>query len=166
MTDPRFTDPRYNDPRLSDPVLRRDESAAGGMWGWIAGVAVLLLIGFLIIAGNTGNNKQHAHGAEHDRLRLDFAKAGDAGGPDGSSPGPVAGRREINSIQLTTIAPAPLPAPEQRFAGVSREQRRAGDAKRKELPQDRRDAEAERRTDNGFDRLELNSRQFMADIRK
>jgi hypothetical protein len=113
-----------------------------------------------------GNDKQHAHGAEHDRLRLDFAKAGDAGGPDGSSPGPVAGRREINSIQLTTIAPAPLPAPEQRFAGVSREQRRAGDAKRKELPQDRRDAEAERRTDNGFDRLELNSRQFMADIRK
>ena len=47
MTDPRFTDP---DPRLSDPVLRRDESA-GGMWGWIAGVAVLLLIGFLIVAG-------------------------------------------------------------------------------------------------------------------
>ena len=40
MTDPRFTDPRYNDPRLSDPVLRRDDSATGGMWGWIAGVAV------------------------------------------------------------------------------------------------------------------------------
>ena len=50
MTDPRFTDPRYSDPRLSDPVLRRDESV-GGMWGWIAGVAVLLLIGFLVIAG-------------------------------------------------------------------------------------------------------------------
>jgi hypothetical protein len=33
MTDPRFTDPRYNDPRLSDPVLRRDDSAGGGMWG-------------------------------------------------------------------------------------------------------------------------------------
>ena len=55
MTDPRFTDPRYNDPRLSDPVLRRDDSAAGGMWGWIAGVAVLLLIGFLIIAGWNNN---------------------------------------------------------------------------------------------------------------
>jgi len=48
MTDPRFTDPRYNDPRLSDPVLRRDDSAAGGMWGWIAGVAVLLLIGLCV----------------------------------------------------------------------------------------------------------------------
>ena len=50
MTDPRFTYPRYSDPQLSDPVIRRDESV-GGMWGWIAGVAVLLLIGFLIVAG-------------------------------------------------------------------------------------------------------------------
>ena len=105
MTDPRFTDPRYNDPRLSDPVLRRDDSATGGMWGWIAGVAVLLLIGFLIIAGNNSNTAssgssptattEHAHGAEHDRLRLHFAEAGDAGRTDVSSSGSVAGRREI-----------------------------------------------------------------------
>ena len=52
MTDPRFTDPHTSDPRLSDPVIRRDESV-GGMWGWIAGVAVLLLIGFLIVAGQS-----------------------------------------------------------------------------------------------------------------
>ena len=57
MTDPRFTDP---DPRLSDPVVRRDDNT-GGMWGWIAGVAVLVLIGFLIIArwnnsGTTANS--------------------------------------------------------------------------------------------------------------
>ena len=45
MTDPRFTD----DPRLSDPVVRRDESV-GGIWGWIAGIALLLLIGFVIVA--------------------------------------------------------------------------------------------------------------------
>ena len=110
MTDPRFTDPRYNDPRLSDPVLRRDDSAAGGMWGWIAGVAVLLLIGFLIIAGWNNNRNTASSGssptatsstryeqhAEHDRLGLDFAEAGDAGGTDVSSSGPVAGRREIN----------------------------------------------------------------------
>ena len=57
MTDPRFTDPRYSDPRLSDPVIRRDETT-GGLWGWIAGVAVVLLIGFLIVAGwnNNGSN--------------------------------------------------------------------------------------------------------------
>ncbi len=62
MTDPRFTDPRYSDPRLSDPVLRRDESA-GGMWGWIAGVAVLLLIGFLIIAGWNNNSNTARNGS-------------------------------------------------------------------------------------------------------
>ena len=55
-----MTDPRYTDPRLSDPVLRRDEGV-GGTWGWIAGIAVLVLIAFLIIAGwnsnpNTANN--------------------------------------------------------------------------------------------------------------
>lgn len=50
-----MTDPRFTDQRLNDPVIRRDE-AVGGMWGWIAGVAVVLLIGFLIIAGwNTSN---------------------------------------------------------------------------------------------------------------
>lgn len=51
MTDPRYTDP---DPRLSDPVLRRDESSSG-IWGWIAGIAVIALIAFVVIAGWTGN---------------------------------------------------------------------------------------------------------------
>jgi hypothetical protein len=45
-----MTDPRFTDPRLSDPVIRRDENV-GGMWSWVAGVSLLLLIGFLIIAG-------------------------------------------------------------------------------------------------------------------
>jgi len=59
MTDPRFTDP---DPRLSDPVVRRDDNA-GGMWGWIAGVAVLVLIGFLIVAGWKNNGTTASSGA-------------------------------------------------------------------------------------------------------
>ncbi len=55
-----MSDPRFTDPRLSDPVLRRDEGV-GGTWGWIAGLAVLALIAFLMIAGwnsnpNTANN--------------------------------------------------------------------------------------------------------------
>lgn len=50
MSDPRYTDP---DPRLSDPVRRREST--GGMWGWIAGVAVLLLIGFVLVAGWNSN---------------------------------------------------------------------------------------------------------------
>lgn len=55
-----MSDPRFTDPRLSDPVLRRDEGVSG-TWGWIAGLAVLVLIAFLVIAGwnsnsNTANN--------------------------------------------------------------------------------------------------------------
>lgn len=49
MTDPRFTDPRLSDPRLSDPVLRREESVSG-MWGWVAGLAVLALVAFIVVA--------------------------------------------------------------------------------------------------------------------
>ena len=62
MSDPRLdlTDPRQSDPRLSDPVLRRDEPA-NTIWAWIAGVAVLALIAFVIVAGwnshsNTASN--------------------------------------------------------------------------------------------------------------
>jgi hypothetical protein len=50
MSDPRFTDPRNTDPRLSDPVLRQEEPA-GGIWGWVAGLAVLALIAFIVVAG-------------------------------------------------------------------------------------------------------------------
>ncbi len=49
-----MSDPRYTDPRLSDPVLRRDE-AIGGTWAWIAGIAVVALIAFLVIAGSNSN---------------------------------------------------------------------------------------------------------------
>lgn len=50
-----MSDPRFTDQRLSDPVLRHDEPV-GGAWGWIAGIAVIALIGFLIVAGSNGNN--------------------------------------------------------------------------------------------------------------
>ena len=57
-----MTDPRFTDPRLSDPVIRRDEwisgrdENVGGMWSWVAGVSLLLLIGFLIFAGWNSNS--------------------------------------------------------------------------------------------------------------
>jgi hypothetical protein len=55
-----MSDPRFTDPRLSDPVLRREEGVSG-TWGWIAGIAVIALVAFLVIAGwnsnsNTANN--------------------------------------------------------------------------------------------------------------
>jgi len=45
-----MSDPRYTDPRQTDPVLDRDDSS-GGVWGWVAGVAILALIAFVVIAG-------------------------------------------------------------------------------------------------------------------
>jgi hypothetical protein len=57
MTDPRYTDPP-TDPRFRDPVLRDDTSGGGAMWGWIAGIAVVILIAFVLIGGwnGSGNN--------------------------------------------------------------------------------------------------------------
>jgi ABC-type phosphate transport system substrate-binding protein len=48
-------DPRFTDPRLSDPVIRRDEDAAP-MYGWVAGLALLLVIGFIFFAGWKNNS--------------------------------------------------------------------------------------------------------------
>lgn len=61
MTDPRFTDPRLNDPRNDPNVIQpaplRDEST-GGVWGWVAGLAVVALIAFVVLAGwnNSGTD--------------------------------------------------------------------------------------------------------------
>jgi cytochrome c oxidase assembly factor CtaG len=49
MTDPRYSD-QHSDQRLSDPVLRQDDRI-GGVWAWIAGLAVLALIAFVVVAG-------------------------------------------------------------------------------------------------------------------
>lgn len=48
MTDPRNTDPRQSGwhPR-SDPSDRR---SSGGMWGWIVGIAVVILAAFILAA--------------------------------------------------------------------------------------------------------------------
>jgi len=59
MSDPRYTDPRYSDPRMSDPVNRYDKSV-GGMWGWIAGIVVVALIAFFLIAGGHNVNQNTA----------------------------------------------------------------------------------------------------------
>jgi hypothetical protein len=55
MSDPVYNNPRYTDPRLSDPVLRHDDSV-GGVWGWFAGLAVIALVVFLLIAGWSSNS--------------------------------------------------------------------------------------------------------------
>ena len=60
MTDPRDTDPRYQDSHFSDPISRRDPRV-DNVWGWIAGLAVVVLVAFILVAGwhgskNTASN--------------------------------------------------------------------------------------------------------------
>ncbi len=57
MSDPRYTDPR-DDRHRSDPSARGTVRGDGALWGWIAAIAVLVLIAFVLIAGwnNTGSN--------------------------------------------------------------------------------------------------------------
>jgi hypothetical protein len=58
---PRGPDPTIARPAptLRDPVER--DRTGGAMWGWIAGIAVLILIGFIVVGGwgsgsRTGTN--------------------------------------------------------------------------------------------------------------
>lgn len=63
MSDPRYTDPRLDDPRndpnFIQPAPLRDEST-GGVWGWIAGLAVVALIAFVVLAGWNNSSSDNA----------------------------------------------------------------------------------------------------------
>ena len=57
MSDPRLNDPNHGDSLLKDPRGPRGDKT----WTWIAGIAVLVLIGFIMAAGwnsdtNTASN--------------------------------------------------------------------------------------------------------------
>lgn len=61
MTDPRYTDPRNQDPLIVSNTSLRSEGG-GGVWGWLAGLAVLALIAFAIVAGwNSGTTNTAAN---------------------------------------------------------------------------------------------------------
>jgi len=59
MSDPLYTKPRYSESQFSEPVGRRSDSV-GGTWGWIAGIAVIVLIALFLIAGSHGINNNTA----------------------------------------------------------------------------------------------------------
>lgn len=50
-----MTDP-LDDPRLSETITGRSDSASG-MWGWIAGIGIVVLIAIILIAGWSSNSK-------------------------------------------------------------------------------------------------------------
>lgn len=68
MSDPNYTRPRPgdpppgrasidpNDPLPMEPVPRRDAAASGMMWGWIAGIAVVVLV-LAFLFGGTGSQQ-------------------------------------------------------------------------------------------------------------
>jgi hypothetical protein len=69
MSDPRFSDdPRFTSPEQRmreeqmdptlDPIER--ERSGGAVWGWVAGIAVLILIAFVLIGGWGGGNNNTA----------------------------------------------------------------------------------------------------------
>ncbi len=100
-----MTDPR-NDPRLSDPVSRRPDSV-GGMWGWIAGIAVLVLIAIILIAGWNSNT--------HTASTVPSATTGSATAPIPNTP--LASRPHPATTGAAPMAPHPAtpatPAPKQ-----------------------------------------------------
>jgi hypothetical protein len=89
MSDPRFTDPR------TDPVLRRDESV-GEAWGWIAGLAVLALIAFVLIAGWNSNPNSASN-----------APSGPSPIATGSAPTRMSPPTTTGSGSTSPMAPAP-----------------------------------------------------------
>lgn len=99
MSDPRF------DPRLSDPVERRPDTA-GGMWGWIAGIAVVVLIAIILIAGwnSNSNTASYAPGA---------TTTGSATAPINSPMSPPSSTTGSapRSAPMTPPSPTPAPAP-------------------------------------------------------
>ena len=84
MPDPRFTD----DPRLSDPVIRPDESVSG-LWSWVVGVAVLVVIGFLIIAGWNSHSNTASSGSSPPTTASRTATPPSTTGSGSSSPQPI-----------------------------------------------------------------------------
>jgi hypothetical protein len=92
MSDPRYTDPR------TDPVLRRDEGV-GGAWGWIAGLAVLALIAFVLIAGWNSNPNSASN-----------APVGPSPMTTGSAPTRMNPPTTTGSGSTSPMAPAPAPS--------------------------------------------------------
>jgi hypothetical protein len=96
MTDPRFTDPP------PDPMLRRDDSLSD-TWGWIAGLAVLALIAFVLIAGWNSSSNTASNGTSP------MTTGSSAPPPMRLSP-PTTTGSGTTAPTMSPIAPSPPPA--------------------------------------------------------
>jgi len=74
-----------DNPRF-DPVIRRHESV-GGVWGWVAAVSSLLLIGFIILA--SWNNNIPSSDSSQPTTASRIATPPSTEGSGSSSPKPI-----------------------------------------------------------------------------
>jgi hypothetical protein len=102
MSDPRF------DPRLSDPVERRPDTS-GGMWGWIAGIAVVVLIAIILIAG-WNSNPNTASNAPSATTGSATAPMSSPLSPRPATPPSTTGSAPRSAPTLPSPTPAPAPS--------------------------------------------------------
>jgi len=89
MNNPRNTDTRRQDYQFGDPLRRREQSV-DSMWGWLVGLAVVLLIAFIVIVGWSSSGPTTA-----------------------SNTPPQIAPAATTTGQGPAMRPAPLPAPGQ-----------------------------------------------------
>ncbi len=100
MTDPRNTDPRL-DPtpgsNLNDPAR-----GGGSMWGWIAGIAVVVLIAFIVAAFWNGQPRTAS---------VTPTETTGMGTVTHTTPPPATTGRTPGAPAVAPTKPAPQPAP-------------------------------------------------------
>lgn len=104
MIDPRNTDPRRQDVQFSKPVRHREEGA-DRMWGWVAGLAVVVLLAFILIVGWNAGGPETASNAPRQNAPAATTTGQGSATPPAQSPAPG---------QSTPKAPtSPTPAPDK-----------------------------------------------------
>ncbi|MDO9413011.1 MAG: hypothetical protein Q7T81_10605 [Pseudolabrys sp.] len=114
MSDPRYTDQRLDDPRNTDPnfiqpglqpALR--EESSGGVWGWVAGLAVVALIAFVVLAGwNNGGTENSASAPGANPAPLTTTNSGPV-----RNVTPPSTTGSGSTSPMTNPAPSAAPAP-------------------------------------------------------
>ncbi len=108
MTDPRNTDPRREDFRFSDPVRRHDQGV-DSMWGWVAGLVVVVLIVFIVIIGWNASGPTTA-----SNMPRQSAPATTTGQAPSTRPAPLSApsRSATRPLDLAPTTPPPAKAPD------------------------------------------------------